>query len=311
MSASITPAEFDRLRAVRAASAAVVAGALAGRTRRPLLGADNRLFIIAADHTARGAFAIRSRPMAMGDRYDLLERLSSALENPAVDGVLATPDILDDLAMLGRLDGKLAVGSMNRGGLSGAAFEMDDRFTAYGPDDLAGAGIDFAKLLLRVNLSDPATVATLERAAAAVTAAARAELPIMLEPFLSRWAGGAIVNDLDPDSVIRSVAIASGLGAATAYTWLKLPVVDDMERVMAATTLPTLLLGGDPDAGPDETFASWERALALPGVRGLVVGRTLLYPADDDVDAAVSIAARLVHGTPPPGSESPTPKWKS
>ena len=288
--------DFDRLRSLRATEPAIVARSLVSRPRRPLFVDDRRLFIIAADHTARGAFGIRSQPMAMGDRYDLLERLVAALSNPAVDGVLATPDILQDLAVLGRLDGKLAVGSMNRGGLSGATFEMDDRVTAYGPADLAAAGVDFAKFLLRVNLADAGTAATLERAAEAVTAAARAELPIMLEPFLSRWHGDAIVNDLDADSVIRSVAIASGLGASTAYTWLKLPVVDRMDRVMAATTLPTLLLGGDPDSGPDETFAAWERALALPGVRGLVVGRTLLYPADDDVDAAVGTAARLVHG---------------
>jgi myo-inositol catabolism protein IolC len=67
-----------------------------------------------------------------------------------------------------------------------------------------------------------------------------------------------------------------------------------MDRVMAATTLPTLLLGGDPDGNPEETFAGWRAALRLPAVRGLVVGRTLLYPADDDVAAAVDTAAAMV-----------------
>ena len=104
------------------------------------------------------------------------------------------------------------------------------------------------------------------------------------------------MNDLSTDAVITSVAIASGLGATSSYTWLKLPVVAEMERVMQATTLPTLLLGGDSDAAPDETYASWASALALPGVHGLVVGRTLLYPHDDDVAQAVDIAAALVHG---------------
>jgi hypothetical protein len=42
------------------------------------------------------------------------------------------------------------------------------------------------------------------------------------------------------------------------------------------------------------TFAAWERALAEPTVRGLVVGRALLYPPDGDVAAAVSRAADLV-----------------
>jgi hypothetical protein len=32
----------------------------------------------------------------------------------------------------------------------------------------------------------------------------------------------------------------------------------------------------------------------LPGVRGLVVGRALLYPDDDDVATAVDVAAKLV-----------------
>jgi DhnA family fructose-bisphosphate aldolase class Ia len=131
--------------------------------------------------------------------------------------------------------------------------------------------------------------------AGAVTQAAAAGLPIMLEPFMSRWVDGRIVNDLSTDAVILSVAIASGLGASSAYTWMKLPVVEEMERVMAATTMPTLLLGGDSGADPDETFAAWEDALALPGVRGLTVGRTLLYPPNDDVAGAVDIAAGLVH----------------
>jgi len=235
--------------------------------------------------------------MAMADRYDLLDRLATALRDPRVDGVLGTPDILDDLAALGLLDDKVLVGSMNRGGLRGAEFEMDDRYTGHDVETMVDRGIDFAKTLVRVNLADAGTAPTLEATARAVTAAARAGLPIMLEPFISEWQGGRIVNDLSPDAVISSVAIASGLGADSSRTWMKLPVVDDMERVMAATTMPTLLLGGDGAGDPEAMYASWERALALPGVVGLTVGRNLLYPADGDVAGAVDTAARLVHTT--------------
>ncbi len=95
------------------------------------------------------------------------------------------------------------------------------------------------------------------------------------------------------------MAIAEGLGSTSAYTWMKLPVVAEMERVMAATTMPTVLLGGDPDSSQDDVFASWEAALALPGVQGLTVGRTLLYPHDGDVAGAVATAASLLNRSVP------------
>jgi DhnA family fructose-bisphosphate aldolase class Ia len=290
-------AALDRVRTLRAEQPALVGELLRSRRRRPLLRGDGRLLIVAADHPARGALGVGDRPVAMASRSELLERLVAALARPGVDGVLGTPDVIEDLAVLGALDDKVVVGSMNRGGLQGASFEMDDRFTAYSARGIADAGLDFAKLLVRINLEDAGSAATIERTARAVSESAELRLPIMLEPFMSRWVDGRIVNDLSTDAVVKSIAIAAGLGESTAYSWLKLPVVDDMERVMAATTLPTLLLGGDPAERPMETYAKWADALDKPGVRGLTVGRTLLYPPDDDVVNAVDIAAGLVHAS--------------
>ncbi|WP_162622953.1 class I fructose-bisphosphate aldolase [Microbacterium suaedae] len=294
---AVDEADFVTLREMRARRPEKIADAFRVRRRRPLLGDDGRLLIVAADHPARGSLSVGSNESAMADRYDLLERLATALERPGVDGVLGTPDIVDDLAGLGLLDDKLIVGSMNRGGLRGATFEMDDRYTGYDVPTMTARGIDFAKTLVRINLQDAGTAPTLEATAHAVTAAAAAGLPIMLEPFVSEWRDGRIVNDLTPDAVIRSIAIAAGLGADSSHTWMKLPVVDDMARVMAATTMPTLLLGGDGAGDPDAMFASWRDALALPGVVGLTVGRNLLYPPDGDVAGAVDTAAGLVHTT--------------
>lgn len=287
---------LERIRTLRAERPGAVGQALAERSRRELLAGDGRLMIVAADHPARGALGVGGDDMAMSDRNELLDRLAAALERPGVDGVLGTPDIIDDLALLGLLDDKVVVASMNRGGLRGASFEMDDRYTGYGVAGAVAAGADMAKALVRVDLADAGTARTLEATAAAVTAAADARLPLMLEPFMSSRIDGRVVNDLTTDAVITSVAIASGLGNSSAYSWLKLPVVDEMERVMASTTLPTLLLGGEPAADPDAAFKRWSAALALPGVRGLVVGRSLLYPSDGDVTGAVDTAARLVHG---------------
>ncbi len=267
---------------------------LAARQRRSLFGPDGRLMIVACDHPARGALAASGRPTAMANRRDLLERLSTALARPGVDGLLATADIAEDLLLLGALENKLVFSSMNRGGLAGAAFEMDDRNTGYDVQGTLDARFEGIKMLTRIDLDDPGTVATLETQGRAITEANRAELIAMVEPFLSRRVDGKVVNDLTPDAVIKSIHIAQGLGASSAYTWMKLPVVEEMERVMDSTTLPTLLLGGDPDGSPDDTYARWQAALALPSVRGLVLGRTMLYPGDDDVARAVDTAVSMV-----------------
>jgi hypothetical protein len=286
----------EGLTEIRATDPGRIARSWAERQRRPVLGADGRLLIVAADHPARGALGVRADAMAMASRTDLLERLTTALARPGVDGVLGTADILDDLLLMGALEGKVVIGSMNRGGLQGAVFELDDRFTGYTAAAIAAQRLDGGKMLTRIALGDSGTAPTLEASARAVGELAELGLMAMVEPFLSVVENGRVRNLLDPDSVIRSIHVASGLGPTSAHTWLKLPVVDDLPRVMDATTLPTLLLGGDPQGHPDDTYASWGAALDIPAVRGLVVGRALLYPPDGDVAAAVDVAAGLVHG---------------
>jgi Cgl0159-like len=278
----------------RARTPSAVALAAAQRKRRPWLGPSGRLMIIAADHPARGSLGAGDRPLAMANRFDLLDRILVALGRPGVDGVLATADVMEDLLLLGALDGKLAIGSMNRGGITGAAFEFDDRFTGYRAAAIAAAGLDGGKMLLRMDLADPATATTLAACAGAVSELAALGVPAIVEPFIAQREAGRTRNDLSPDAVIRSIAIASGLGDTSAYTWLKIPVVDDMARVAEASTLPTVLLGGDSGEAPDEMFARWQQALRLPNVRGLAVGRNILYPPGDDVAAAVDTAVSLM-----------------
>ncbi|HXS63722.1 MAG TPA: hypothetical protein VN767_12800 [Streptosporangiaceae bacterium] len=276
----------------RALNPGAVAVAAAARRRRPWLGPAGRLMIIAADHPARGVLAAGDRPMAMASRVDLLDRILVALTRPGVDGILGSADIIEDLLLLGALDGKVVLGSMNRGGLPGSAFEIDDRFTGYSAAAIEAAGLDGGKMLLRIDPGDPATASTLESCGHAVTDLARRGLVAVIEPFVV--VTGHRGNDLSPDAVIRSITIASGLGSTSAYTWLKIPVVAEMERVAEASTLPALLLGGDVGDKPDEMFDRWRRALSLPGIYGLVTGRNLLYPPDDDVAAAVDIAVSLL-----------------
>ena len=269
--------------------------AAAGRVRPTTLFNDHgRLMVIAADHPARGALRAGQRALAMADRTELLDRLCVALSRPGVNGLLGTPDIVEDLLLLGALEGKVVIGSMNRGGLAGAVFEIDDRFTGYDAASLALAGFEGGKMLLRIDPDDPATAATVQACARAVGELAERRLMAMIEPFIVHRVDGRVRIDLSPDATIRAMTVAAGLGTTSAYTWLKVPVVDDMERVMAATTMPALLLGGEVSADQDAAFERWRVALKLPTVRGLVIGRSLLYPPGDDVAATVDMAVGLL-----------------
>nr|WP_308190932.1 hypothetical protein [Pseudonocardia terrae] len=222
----------------------------------------------------------------------------AVLSRPGVNGVLGTPDVLEDLLLLGALDDKVVVGSMNRGGLAGTAFELDDRFTAYDPASIAAAGFEGGKMLLRIDADDASSVATLESCGRAVSGLAGRRLMAMVEPFLSRRIDGRVRNELTMEAMTRAMTVAAGLGTTSAYTWLKVPIIgdggEDMARAMAATTLPAVILGGEVAADQAATFATWSKALALPTVQGLVVGRSLLYPPDDDVSGAVDAAVRLL-----------------
>jgi hypothetical protein len=278
----------------RFSNPASIATLAKGRQLRASLDGSSRLLIIAADHAARGVMNAGNHEDAMWSRYDLLDRLTTALGVAGVDGVLGTPDVIEDLLILRALEDKFVFGSMNRGGLPGAVFELDDRFTGYTPESIVESKLDGGKMLLRINYEDPGTVTTLAACADAVTQLAASGKVAMLEPFMNELVSGKPKNVLTTEAIIRSMAIASALGATSAFSWLKIPVLDEMERVVEASTLPIVLLGGERSEQPDEMFARWERALKLPGVRGLVVGRNLLYPPDDDVAGAVKTALSLL-----------------
>ena len=292
---------LDLLTGIRRDSPDRIRESLRARRRRPLLSRSGTMFLLAADHPARGVLSAGSQPQAMADRGEMLRRLLIALARPGVDGVMATADVLEDLALLGALEGRVVFGCMNRGGLSGSSYELDDRFTAYDAEAVAAAGLDGGKMMVRVADDDRGALRTLTATAEAIKQLAGRRLVAMVEVFASRMEDGRARNLDDVDALARAVAVVSGLGATSAYTWLKLPAVEDLPRLLRATTLPTVLLGGDPGAEAAQTRRRWQEAMALPQVVGLVAGRTLLYPEHGDVAAGVDEAAALVSGGGRPG----------
>jgi hypothetical protein len=293
----ITDQQWRDLLRTRATQPDAVAKAYADRKQAPsLLSERDTLFLVAADHPARGSLAVKGDPLAMADRRSLLSRIVTALQDPGVNGVLGSPDVVEELLLLGALEGKVVIGSMNRGGLDGASWTMDDRFTAYDAASIEACRLDGGKMLVRLDDGDPGTASTLQACSAAVTALAARGLMAMVEPLpYVRGTDGRLALQRDTRSLVRAITVASALGTTSAHTWLKVPACDDPETVFASTTLPCLVLGGVP--GPaDSDRAGWGRALEQETVRGLVVGRALLYPEDDDVAGAVAAAAEVLRG---------------
>ena len=292
----LSDADWQRLLTIRATDPGAVGRAYADRKRPDrLLSPRGSLFLVAADHPARGALAAGKDTMAMADRRSLLARLVVALEHPDVDGVLGTPDVVEELLLLGALEGKVVIGSMNRGGLDGATWTMDDRFTGYDAASIAASRLEGGKMLLRIDDTDAGTATTIEACAQAVSELAEHGLMAMVEPLpYVREADGSLRLRKDLPALARAVTIASGLGRTSAFTWLKMPSSDEPEQVFAATTLPCVVLGGVPSSDPAQDLESWGRSLVQPSVRGLVVGRALLYPPDGDVRAAVDAAAGVL-----------------
>ena len=242
----LTDERWRELLHTRATNPGAIRQAYATRKRRPqLLSDQDTLFLVAADHED------------LLDRRTLLERLLVALENPAVDGVLGTPDIVEELLLLGALHDKVVFGSMNR----------DDRFTGDDARTLVDCGLDGGKMLLRL----AGTAQTRQACADAVTELAAYGLVAMIE------------LQEDPASLARAVTIASGLGTTSAHTWLKLPSPGSA-AVLGATTLPVVL--GDPPAADPESWMLWHGV-----VRGLVMSHIRL---SGNPRAAVEAAAKVL-----------------
>jgi DhnA family fructose-bisphosphate aldolase class Ia len=219
--------------------------------------------ILAADHRARGIMTV--------ERYDdYLAALRAAL--PCCDGLMATVKPLADLAPELRPDQTTWL-SLNRTGLAGSAFELDDRLVATCAH-AAAAGCTGVKHMTRIDRDDPVTAAALELLGRVLEEARVLGLDVMVEPLA--WRAGAV--DRATDAVVEAAVIAHDMGAPL----LKVPVpaappgterVDAVQRVVASVGVPVLFLGG-PRGDRDSLLREIADAVA-GGAAGMAIGRSV------------------------------------
>ena len=260
------PQRLLAVRETRARLPEIVRNRHVARRRRSWVGHDGRLLLLDV-------------PSAQVDRDDLLRRLVIAVTTRGVDGVIASADIVDDLLLLEALDDRLVVGVMNR----------DGAYTGYDVETIAATHLDAGLLACDLDRDDPGDAAPIEAYARILTGLAAQGVVAIVA--LSGERGGG--------SLVRTVVRAASLGGRSSYTWLAVPLADGLSDVTSATTLPVLLVADTTTPAPAAIPAEWERGLAVAGVRGLIVGPSVLFPPDGDVAAAATRAARLVHGEPP------------
>ncbi len=295
-----------KITGVRLADPEVSVRAAKMRKRRSTLTPDGRLNILAADHPARRVTKVGDDPLRMANRHGYFARIVRVLQSDVVDGVMATMDVLEDLLILHHLileaggpaflDNRLLIASLNRGGLAGASWEMNDPVTGPSPAICAARGLDGAKLLLRICDEEASSLHTMLYCARAITEMNALGLPTFLEPL-------PVVKNNDSYRVVKTaealakiVGVASALGDSSRYLWLKLPYCENYEVVAKATTLPILLLGGE--SVGDATPLLREIAAGLSAgsnVRGALVGRNVLYPGAEDPLAVAQATGLIIH----------------
>ncbi len=276
------------------------------RKRRAHIAPDGQLNILAADHPARNVTKVGNNPIAMADRGDYLARILRVLVGTQVDGIMATMDILEDLLAIdgflrtagapALLDNRLLIASLNRGGLAGSSWELDDPMTGATPAACQAWRLDGAKILLRVDESEPASLKTVLASAQAINEANALQLPTFLEPLPVQKTDKGYTVVKSAAALARLAGVASALGDSSRYLWLKLPYCEDFEVVARSTTLPILLLGGESAGDPAPFLRQLASAMtAGPNVRGALVGRNVLYPGDEDPLAMAEAAGGIVH----------------
>ena len=153
--------------------------------------------------------------MAMADRADLLDRLCLALSRPGVNGVLGTPDVIEDLLLLGALR-RQGRRRLDEPGWP-AGLGLRD-WTTGSPPTTPRRWRPWATRAGRCCCASTRT--TRRRSALWSPAAGRsvtsrgARLLAMIEPFWSRrGSDGRVRNELTAEAMIRAMTVAAGIGA--------------------------------------------------------------------------------------------------
>ena len=258
--------------------------------------------ILAADHRARGVITIEAYSSYLG-------ALRAALTH--CDGILASVQPLAHLA--GTLsESQRTYLSLNRTGLAGTPFELDDRLVTTVARAVS-MGYTGVKHMTRIDRSDPRTSGALELLGRVLEESRLAGIEALVEAVT--WRDGGMARDTD--SIAFAAVVAHDMGAPI----LKVPVpdaepgrarVEAVGRVVSSVGVPVLFLGGprptgsaasagyvaaggaEDSAAIRNAVLSEVRDVMTGGAAGLAIGRSLYL--DPEPREMARQVADVIHG---------------
>jgi len=278
--------------------------------KKRFLTLDGKMTILAADHPARMVTNIGEDSVALGNRYEFLGRILRVLSLLRWDGVMSTTDIIEELMIIDHLlkekkqksilDQKVLIGCMNRGGIKGSEFEMDDHFTSFTAESIHALNLDGAKMMFRLTFpqGERECGQTIEYCAKAISDLNKYNIPVFLECLPVTQDGYKTIKKAE--ELIRVIGVATALGDSSRNLWLKIPYCENFEKVVSATTCPILVLGGEAKGDILPVLKEVSHAMkAGKNVRGVLMGRNLLFPGKEDPREAAKKVIEIIHGGRP------------
>ena len=302
----LPPSIFDKITEARVNDSRIIEKSARRRRLRDHLTNDGKLAILAADHPARRVTRSGKDSTMMGNRHGYLSRALRVVTNPEFDGIMGTTDIIEDLLIVDQLiienggesflDEKVLIGCMNRGGLSGTEFEMDDRFTSFTAESIQNLRLDGGKMMFRLDIHDPRSLDTIMGCARAIGELNKRSIPVFLEAFSVERTAEGYKALKSADELIKTVGVATALGDSSKGIWLKIPHCESFDRVARSTSCPILMLGGESLGDLPSVFREFCDGMAAGrNVRGALVGRNVLYPGREDPAAVAGAVNKIVH----------------
>ena len=259
------------------------------------------LVFAAADHNARMINEYKGNPIGLSNRREYLTRLVRMLQSDSIDGIEATPDIIEDLIIINRirresgekdfLKGKMLVGTVNRGGLKNTVWEMDDMPACFTVDRIHKLNMDGVKFMIRLNPMDERTKYTVRYCADAINAAESYGLPIFIEALYVETTEKGFAMKTDSESLCKVVGVVGALGCTGANKWIEVPLNQEYHIPVGATTCPVLVVPDEVENEPEAVVKEYTKEIGIAGnVRGILLGRNVMYNESDPLPIAEAIA---------------------